>query len=60
MLVLWVADPVNAGVAADGLVEGVDHDHLEPLVNRVLGYMYERDVEGKCVLWDGVEVDDTK
>ena len=36
VLVYRVADPVDAGVTADGLVEGVDHDHLEPLVNGVL------------------------
>jgi hypothetical protein len=36
VLVNWVADPVDAGVTADGLVEGVDQDHLEPLVNGIL------------------------
>ena len=31
-----VADPVDAGVTADGLVLGVDKDNLEVLVGRVL------------------------
>jgi hypothetical protein len=31
-----VADPVNAGITADGLVLGVDTDNLEVLVGRVL------------------------
>jgi hypothetical protein len=32
----WVDDPVDAGVAADGLVLGVDEDDLVVLVGRVL------------------------
>jgi hypothetical protein len=36
VLVDRVADPVDAGVAADGLVLGVDTDDLEVLVGRVL------------------------
>lgn len=31
-----VADPVDAGIPADGLVLGVDEDDLEVLVGRVL------------------------
>ena len=31
-----VADPVDARVAADGLVLGIDQDHLVVLVGRVL------------------------
>lgn len=31
-----LADPVDAGVVADGVVGGVDEDHLEVLVGRVL------------------------
>ena len=34
----WPADPVDLGVAAHGLVEGVDHDHLEELVGGVLSH----------------------
>mmetsp|Transcript_59205 Transcript_59205/g.155907 ORF Transcript_59205/g.155907 Transcript_59205/m.155907 type:complete len:223 (+) Transcript_59205:110-778(+) len=33
-----LADPVDARVVADSLVEGVHHDHLEPLVHGVLGH----------------------
>lgn len=36
MLVHRVDDPVDAGVEADGLVLGVDEDHLVVLVGRVL------------------------
>ena len=36
MLVNWVDDPVDTGVAADGLVLRVDQDDLEVLVGRVL------------------------
>ena len=36
MLMGGVTDPVDAGIVADGVVEGVDHDDLEPLVGRVL------------------------
>jgi hypothetical protein len=35
-LVNGVADPVDAGIAADGLVLGVDKDDLEVLVGGVL------------------------
>ena len=35
-LVDGVDDPVDAGVAADGLVRGIDEDDLEVLVGRVL------------------------
>ena len=34
----WPADPVDLGVTAHGLVEGVDHDHLEELVGGVLSH----------------------
>merc|ERR1719311_1531366 len=37
MLHSITADPVDPGVVADGLVEGVHHDHLVPLVHRVRG-----------------------
>ncbi len=33
----YVADPVDAGIAADGLVEGVNKDDLVVLVGGVLG-----------------------
>ena len=36
VLVYRVAQPVDLGVTADRLVEGVHHDHLEELVGRVL------------------------
>ncbi|RUP22104.1 LOW QUALITY PROTEIN: hypothetical protein BC936DRAFT_139118 [Jimgerdemannia flammicorona] len=36
VLVNRVGNPVNAGIAADGLVEGVDEDDLIELVGRVL------------------------
>ena len=36
VLVDRVDDPVDAGIAADGLVLGVDEDDLEVLVGRVL------------------------
>ena len=36
VLVDGVADPVDAGVLADGGVEGVNQDDLEPLVDGVL------------------------
>lgn len=36
VLVDWVADPVDAGILADGGVEGVNQDDLEPLVNGIL------------------------
>ena len=32
----WLGDPVDLGVSADGLVEGINHDHFEVLVGRVL------------------------
>ena len=31
-----VNDPVDSGVVSDGSVSGIDHDNLEPLVDRVL------------------------
>lgn len=36
VLVHRITDPVGLGVAADGIVEGVDQDDLEELVGRVL------------------------
>jgi asparagine synthetase B (glutamine-hydrolysing) len=36
VLVGRIADPVDSGVTADGLVERVDHDHLEDFVGGVL------------------------
>ena len=36
MLVDWVDDPVNAGIAADGLMLRVDEDDLKVLVGGVL------------------------
>jgi len=36
VLVHWVDDPVDAGIAADGLVLRVDEEDLEVLVGRVL------------------------
>jgi hypothetical protein len=36
VLVDGLGDPVDAGIAADGLVLGVDEDDLEVLVGRVL------------------------
>ena len=36
MLHDWLGDPVDLGVSADGLVEGINHDHFEVLVGRVL------------------------
>lgn len=36
VLVYWVDDPVDAGVAADGLVLGVDEDDFKVLVGRIL------------------------
>ena len=36
VLVSGLADPVNSRVVTDGTVVGVNHDDLEPLVNRVL------------------------
>jgi len=36
VLVDWVGDPVDAGIAADGLVLWVDEDDLKVLVGRVL------------------------
>jgi len=36
VLVDWVGDPVDAGIATDGLVLRVDEDDLEVLVGRVL------------------------
>ena len=32
------AHPVDLGVTGDGLVVGVDHDHLKVLVGRVLAH----------------------
>ena len=36
VLVSGVADPVDAGIVTDGVVEGIDEDDFEPLVGRVL------------------------
>ena len=36
MLHDWAAHPVDLGVARDGLVVRVDHDHFEVLVSGVL------------------------
>ena len=36
MLHDWLGDPVDLGISPDGLVEGVNHDHLEVLVGGVL------------------------
>jgi len=36
MLVAALADPVDARIVADDLVEGVDHDDFVPLVERIL------------------------
>ena len=36
VLVDWFADPVDAGISTDGLVEGVYEDDLKPLVYGVL------------------------
>jgi len=36
VLVDGLGDPVDAGIATDGLVRGVDQDDLEELVGRVL------------------------
>lgn len=37
MFVSWVTDPVDLRIPTDGLVEGVDADHLVELESRVLG-----------------------
>jgi len=37
MLVASLADPVDARIVTDALVEGIDHNDLEPLVHGVLG-----------------------
>ena len=36
VLVNWLDDPVDTGIATDGLVLGVDEDDLEVLVGRIL------------------------
>ena len=36
MLHDWLGDPVDLRVPPDGLVERINHDHLEVLVSRVL------------------------
>lgn len=38
VLVHRLCDPLGVGVASDGLVEGVDQDHLEELVGGVLAH----------------------
>lgn len=38
VLVHRLCDPLGVGVASDGLVEGVDEDHLEELVGGVLAH----------------------
>jgi hypothetical protein len=57
-----LADPVEGGVAADGVVLGVDHDDLVPLVGTVLGNpvrVEEAEVAAAAtdaLLGDGTEV----
>lgn len=37
VLVDWLGDPLELGISADGLVEGIDQDDLVELVGGILG-----------------------